>query len=293
MQIFRWAKAPAPLGGNPTPPHTECKEERRYSLSDFSVLDTLGVGTFGKVRLVHHVQENVYYALKIVNKTQGLGKEHWKREGQLLWLVNHPFIVILHARFRDELREYMLMEPLLGGEVFRLLRKSKFFPNNQAMYYAAEVTIALEYLHSLNVIYRGLKPENILLGCDGNVKLVDFGFAKHVVVRTYTLCGTPEYVAPEVLTNLGYGKSVDWWALGIFIFEMLVGHTPFRDSTPFAIYEKVLSGKFDLPRTIDAKGRNLLKRLVHRDRTKRLGCRSGEHIFFFGAYINSTVCVAF
>lgn len=279
MRIFRWAKAPAPLGGNSTPPHNECTEERRYSLSDFTVLDTLGIGTFGRVRLVRHIRDDAYYALKIVNKKQVLGKEQSEREGQILWMVSHPFIVVLHARFRDELRMYMLMEPILGGEVFQLLRKNKILPNNQAMYYAAEVTIALEYLHSLNVIYRGLKPENILLSCDGNVKLVDFGFAKYVVERTYTLCGTPEYIAPEVLTNLGYGKSVDWWALGIFIFEMLVGHSPFQDSTPFTIYERVLRGKFDLPRTLDAKVRSFLKRLVERDRTKRLGCRTGEQIF--------------
>lgn len=132
-----------------------------------------------------------------------------------------------------------------------------------------------EYLHSKNIIYRDLKPENILIGADGYLKLTDFGFAKYCDSRTYTLCGTPEYLAPEILLNKGHGKPVDWWCLGILIYEMLAGIDPFNDEDPMAIYQKILKGKVKFPRNFDKNAKSLCKHLLVADLTKRYGNLKG------------------
>lgn len=266
------------FGGHPNGTRPECKEERTFSLAELEIFETLGKGTFGRVRLVRHIDDGGYYALKIVKKKYVWAVdhlEHLKREVRLLQLINHPFIVKLHSYFQDELRMYILLEFVAGGELYAHLLRSTTFPNHQAMFYSAQATLALEYLHAMDVVYRGLRPENVLLDRDGNIKFVDFGFAKVVPKQTYTLCGAPDYVAPEVLLDLGYGKSVDWWALGVLTYEMLVGHPPFFDSTPFGTYEKIMRGKVDLPRLLDTKVKRLIRGLLDVDRTKRLGCRTG------------------
>jgi len=137
-----------------------------------------------------------------------------------------------------------------------------------------------EYLHSKNVVYRDLKPENILLRDDGYLKLTDFGFAKYVEGRTYTLCGTPEYLAPEILLNKGHGKPVDWWCLGILLYEMLAGIDPFNDEDPMAIYQKILKGKVKFPRNFDRGAKSLVKHLLVADLTKRFGnLKGGKFIY--------------
>lgn len=129
-----------------------------------------------------------------------------------------------------------------------------------------------EYMHSLNIIYRDLKPENILIDGEGYLKLTDFGFAKYCESRTYTLCGTPEYLAPEVLLNKGHGKPVDWWTLGILTYEMLAGIDPFNDDDPMAIYQKILKGKIKFPKDFEKDAKSLVKHLLVADVTKRYGC---------------------
>jgi len=162
------------------------------------------------------------------------------------------------------------------------------FENQKAKLYAGQVASIFEYMHSKDILYRDLKPENILLNKDGYLKLTDFGFAKIVPNKTYTLCGTPEYIAPEVILNIGHGKAVDWWTLGILIYEMLVGIDPFTANDPMEIYQKILNGRIKFPRNFPKDARNLVKHLVTADLTKRFGnLKNGakdikEHSWFVG-----------
>lgn len=165
----------------------------------------------------------------------------------------------------------MLLEYIIGGELFTHLRKAGKFSNDHGRLYAAQIIMALQYLHNLDVVYRDLKPENLLLDLTGYIKITDFGFAKHVPDRTWTLCGTPEYLAPEIIQSKGHGKAVDWWALGILIYEMLAGYPPFYDENPFGIYQKILAGKLEFPRHFETHGRDLIRKLLTADRTKRIG----------------------
>ncbi|KAF8822612.1 AGC kinase, partial [Cardiosporidium cionae] len=158
-----------------------------------------------------------------------------------------------------------------GGEFFFYLRQQGQLENDQAKFYAAQVCEIFDYLHSLHIIYRDLKPENLLIGKDGYLKLADFGFAKVVKERTYTLCGTPEYIAPEMLLNKGHSKPLDWWTLGILIYEMLVGRPPFFDDEPIGIYKKVLDGKIIFPAYIDKNAKHLIRKLLETNLAKRWG----------------------
>ncbi|KAK4123726.1 Pkinase-domain-containing protein [Parathielavia appendiculata] len=247
----------------------------RYSLADFELLRTLGTGSFGRVHLVQSQHNHRYYAIKVLKKAQVVRMkqvEHTNDERRMLAEVKHPFLITLWGTFQDAKNLYMVMDFVEGGELFSLLRRSGRFPNPVAKFYAAEVTLALEYLHARNIIYRDLKPENLLLDRHGHLKITDFGFAKRVPDKTWTLCGTPDYLAPEVVSNKGYNKSVDWWSLGILIYEMLCGYTPFWDSgSPMKIYENILRGKVKYPAYINPDAQNLLERLITADLTKRLG----------------------
>ncbi|TRX91770.1 hypothetical protein FHL15_007323 [Xylaria flabelliformis] len=247
----------------------------KYSLNDFDLLRTLGTGSFGRVHLVQSKHNQRFYAVKVLKKAQVVKMkqvEHTNDERRMLGEVKHPFLITLWGTFQDARNLYMVMDFVEGGELFSLLRKSGRFPNPVAKFYAAEVTLALEYLHSRNIIYRDLKPENLLLDRHGHLKITDFGFAKRVPDKTWTLCGTPDYLAPEVVSNKGYNKSVDWWSLGILIYEMLCGYTPFWDSgSPMKIYENILRGKVKYPAYVHPDAQDLLERLITPDLTKRLG----------------------
>lgn len=169
----------------------------------------------------------------------------------------------------------MLLEYALGGELFTYLRRIGKFSNNMAKFYAAEIVLALEYMHAHNIVYRDLKPENLLLDAKGHMKIADFGFAKVVPEVTWTLCGTPEYLAPEIILNKGHGKPADWWSLGILIYEMISGNPPFYAETPVAIYEKIVAGVVEFTPDFDPLARDLICRLLVADPTQRLGA-TGE-----------------
>lgn len=197
--------------------------------------------------------------------------EHINSERIILERVRHPFIVELHATYQDQINVYMLLSYIPGGELFSHLRRAGRFSADVTRFYLASIVLAIEYLHSRNIIYRDLKPENLLLDRHGYLRIADFGFAKVVQDRTFTLCGTPEYLAPEIVLSQGHGKAVDWWALGILGFEMLAGYPPFFDDHPLGIYEKILRGDIAFPSHIDPFAKDLIRGLLTADRSKRLG----------------------
>ena len=207
---------------------------------------------------------------------------------KILSVLNHPFIVALKGvNVNDPVYLYFILQYVPGGELFSLLRSKVSFPLLQAKFYIAHIVTIFEYLHSKNIIYRDLKPENILITKSGYLKLTDFGFAKFLDGgKTYTLCGTPEYLAPEIIMNKGHGKPVDWWTMGVLLYEMLVGIDPFNDEDPMMIYQKIIKGKIYYPNSMDRDAKSLIKHLLTEDTTKRFGClRNGvkdivNHRFF-------------
>ncbi|XP_023330907.1 protein kinase DC2 [Eurytemora carolleeae] len=239
---------------------------KTFQLEDFDVIKTIGTGTFARVCLCRERSNREYFALKI------LAIHDVIRLKQVEHVKNEKNILKGHSDyFQDRSFLYMLFPYVCGGELFSYLRSAGRFNSSTTFFYSAEIVSALDYLHSLSIVYRDLKPENLLLDKEGHLKITDFGFAKRISDRTWTLCGTPEYLAPEIIQSKGHNKAVDWWALGILIYEMLAGYPPFFDDNPFGIYEKILSGKIDWPRHIDPVAKDLIKKLLVQDRTKRLG----------------------
>jgi serine/threonine protein kinase len=199
---------------------------------------------------------------------------HTLDERSIMMMLQHPFIVNLYATFQDDRRLYMLLEFVNGGELYAYLQTEGKLPSDHARFYVAEIMLAFAYLHSLHVVYRDLKPENVLIDPEGHIKITDFGFAKIVLDCTWTLCGTPDYLAPEMIQGQrGHGKGVDWWALGVLAFEMLTGFRPFLDDSPAAIYKKISRGVIEYPKDMDVKALDLVKRLLEVDVSKRYGCR--------------------
>jgi len=259
------------------------------AMRDLKLMTILGVGTFGRVKLVLHLPTNTPYALKCMRKGQIVALkqvEHVMNEKKILAMCDHPFLLTLAASYQDADELYMLMSLALGGELFSILRERNKFDEPTSRFYAANVCSAFEYLHEQKVVYRDLKPENLLLDDLGYLKVVDFGFAKIITDRTWTLCGTPEYLAPEIITNKGHNLGVDWWAIGILIFEMLVGFPPFCADDPMEIYQKILRGKITFPVASGKSAKDLVTKLLAANPTARLGClkRGGrdvrEHAFF-------------
>ncbi|KAH9874282.1 hypothetical protein IAQ61_004913 [Plenodomus lingam] len=253
---------------------------------DFELIKTLGTGTFARVWLVRlkdakKGDEDKVFALKILRKVDVIRLkqvEHVRNERNVLAKVaGHPFITTMVASFQSLDSLYMVLDYCPGGEVFSYLRRARRFNEPTSQFYAAEIVLILEFLHEREgVAYRDLKPENILIDAEGHLKLVDFGFAKKVENReTYTLCGTPEYLAPEVIRNTGHGTAVDWWAFGILVYEFLVGQPPFWDQNPMKIYEQIVEGRLRFPSAMSPAARDLISGLCTVDTSKRLGNISG------------------
>ena len=265
----------------------------QFSLLNLDLLETLGTGTFGRVRLVKSLEDERFYALKVMKKAR-IAKlkqlEHVQNEVRVMTHVRCPLIVEIYACFQDDNNLYLLLEFIPGGELFSHLRRQEKFSFSVYQFYAAEIVAAIQFLHELNVMYRDIKPENILIHSDGHIRLSDFGFAKilDTVDRTFTLCGTPEYLAPEIIQGVGHGMSVDWWAIGVLIFEMAAGFPPFYGDNPFAVYQNILHSSIKFPASVPSTTRSVVNGFCSVSRTRRLGSgRVGfdnmkKHRFFWG-----------
>ena len=271
------------------------KKKLKVKIKDFEKLNTVGLGSYGRVCLCKKKKSGKVYVMKILKKNDIIKQkqvDHVFSEYTILSMLKHPFIVqLIGVNFEDPKYIYFILEYIQGGELFTLLRSKVTFPVPQTKFYIAHIITVFEYLHSKNIVYRDLKPENILINKNGYLKLTDFGFAKQLgseKAKTYTLCGTPEYLAPEIILNKGHGKAVDWWTLGILLFEMLVGIDPFSDDEPMKTYQKILKGKINFPKEINKDAKSLIKHLLVQDTTKRYGClKNGvkdilNHRFFDG-----------
>jgi len=260
------------------------EEFKALKLSDLRIIATLGVGGFGRVELVMIAGDakTRSFALKQMKKSQIVEtrqQQHIMSEKEIMEESDCQFIVKLFKTFKDRKFLYMLMESCLGGELWTILRDKGNFDDETTRFYTSCVVEAFDYLHSRGIIYRDLKPENLLLDASGYVKLVDFGFAKKLPVgrKTWTFCGTPEYVAPEVILNKGHDISADYWSLGVLMFELLTGTPPFTGTDPMKTYNIILKGidAIDFPRQITARAKELIKKLCRDNSAERLGYQKG------------------
>ena len=249
----------------------------KVTLKDFHIKKLLGKGAFGKVILVYNEELQKYFAMKVLKKRyikECNQMSHTKAERRILEKIDYPFISKLYFAFQNEENLYMITEYMAGGEMFFHLHQEQYFDEEKSRFYIAELILAIDHLHKNNVLYRDLKPENILLDEEGHIKLTDFGLSKIVndieKDRTYTICGTPIYVAPEVLERKGYNKLVDWWSLGVLLYEFLTGYSPYaeaRRKIDLNIYYKPLEQNV----LISDCAFDLISKLCETDVNKRLG----------------------
>ena len=268
----------------------------KLSYNDFELLKLLGRGSFGEVLLVRLKANKKLYAMKVLDKKmlkQRKQQIHTKTERDLIVKINCPFIVNIKSAFQDETKLYIVSEFLQGGDLFFHLHEKRYtvFPEIKARFYIMELVIALDFLHQNNMIYRDLKPENILLDSQGHVKLTDFGLSKifeNEDDKAYTVCGTPQYLAPEILLRKGYDKAVDWWSLGCVLYEMLYGRLPFKLKKGQKISLNIYKEEIAFDKKISEEAKDLIINLLIFDPKSRLGSGvdGGEkiknHNFFKG-----------
>jgi len=269
------------------------KRRSAVGLEDFLLLKVIGKGSFGKVMLVRKRDTQHVYAMKVLAKEDVIKRnqvEHTRTERNVLAYVRHPFIVTLRFAFQTKRKLYFVLDYCPGGELFFHLGRASKFEEARARFYAAQIVLALEYLHSRGIVYRDLKPENVLLDAEGNVALTDFGLSKEGIsdnISAHSFCGTPEYLAPEILTRSGHGRAADWWSLGALLYEMLTGMPPFYSRNRDRLFEKILHMELRIPRDVSPQCVNILQGLLDRDPSRRLGSDGDgtgirRHPFFAG-----------
>jgi len=266
-------------------------QKKTISLEDFALLRVVGKGSFGKVLQVRKKNTTEIYAMKILKKEHIYKRnqvEHTKTERRVLERITHPFIINLHFACQTDKKLYLVLEYCPGGELFFHLGRARRFTEQRARFYAAEILLAIEYLHNLDIIYRDLKPENILLDSEGHVKLTDFGLSKEHISDNKganSFCGTPEYLAPEILKRSGHGKAADWWSLGALLYEMLTGMPPFYSRDRDRLFEKILHQDIRYPPFFSPNSKLILSQLMERNLARRLGTVGGgqevkNHVFW-------------
>jgi serine/threonine protein kinase/CRP-like cAMP-binding protein len=250
--------------------------------ADLQILGLLGCGGFGAVHMVEHKPTQETYALKQLSKgyvvKSGM-QQSVMSEKNVQLMCDSPFVVKVFETFNTNSHLELLLELALGGELYATYNKKQLYGKEaHAQFYVAGTVFAFEHLHGKKIIFRDLKPENLLLNEKGQVKLTDMGLAKVVVGKTYTTCGTPDYFAPELIASKGHTHAVDWWTLGILTFELMVGHPPFESATPMQIYQKVTKGinKISFPKRLGENFENIVKSLCHANPSERLPMKKGE-----------------
>ncbi|EEF33691.1 serine/threonine-protein kinase AtPK2/AtPK19 [Ricinus communis] len=251
-------------------------EVRSVGIEDFEVLKVVGQGAFGKVYQVKKKGTSEIYAMKVMRKDKIVEKNHveyMKAERDILTKVDHPFIVQLKYSFQTKYRLYLILDFINGGHLFFQLYHQGLFREDLARIYAAEIVSAVCHLHANGIMHRDLKPENILLDADGHVMLTDFGLAKQFDenTRSNSMCGTVEYMAPEIVLGRGHDKAADWWSVGVLLYEMLTGKPPFIGGNREKIQQKIVKDKMKLPAFLSSEAHSLLKGLLQKDVSKRLG----------------------
>ncbi|KAF4689638.1 hypothetical protein FOZ60_001333 [Perkinsus olseni] len=277
-------------------PGTHLVNKDKVSLEDFVLIKVIGKGSYGKVMLVRYKKDNNVYAMKMLRKENVMKRnqvEHTRTERNVLETVSHPFIVESGVRVPDS-KEALFHTG--GGELFFHLSRAQRFSENRCRFYASEILLAIEYLHKYDIVYRDLKPENVLLDAEGHVKLTDFGLSKEGIMdnsSAKSMCGTPEYLAPEILEKKGHGKAVDWYSLGALMYEMLTGLPPFYTRDREKLFERIRHGELSYPSYISPIAKNLLEQLLCRDPNRRLGSGPADaqdiksHPFFQGVDWNA------
>ena len=258
--------------------------EELSPLHRYSLMRTIGTGSFARVRVAVEKSTNAVVVIKIISKSMVLERNqlaHALEERKLQASLRHPFLVSLKSAFQDQFFLYLVLEYVQGGDLYTLLAKNGSIEAHDAKLYASEVVCALSYLHSKNIAYRDLKPENLLLTSTGHIKLTDFGLAKEVRERTYTLCGTPQYLSPEMINREGHDERCDWWAVGVLMYEMLVGSPPFEADSPLGLYERILTEEVDLPTELPKEVRALITMLLIKDPSKRASERQIKGSAYF------------
>ena len=260
------------------------------SMDNFKILHVIGRGFYGKVMLVEKIGTNELYAIKTVHKQRLIetNKCHMiVSERNILMRANHPFIVRLMFAFQTKAKFYLGLEYVSGGELFYHMEKRHALPIDEVRLYVAEMALALHYLHELGIVYRDLKPENVMLDEDGHIKLTDFGLAKDIgrdSLQTDSLCGTPEYMAPEIVCGHSYSYEVDFWSLGIVMYEMLTEMTPFRAPNNRRVLDLITWAQPCFAPVTDPAARGLLEGLLTKDPSKRMKFEELQAHEFFQGY---------
>ena len=249
---------------------------REASINDYELGRIIGKGSFGNVVQCQHRESGRLHAIKCIKKckiTTSAMFEHLKSEKHVLGMLKSPFTVEFFGCFQDQYSIYFITEYIPGGELFKLLRNRRVLAINYVRFYAAEITSALVHLHSMNIVYRDLKPENILITATGHVKLIDFGFATHLKEgeSSSSFCGTLEYLAPEIVQRTRHDFAVDWWTLGILLYELLMGSTPFSSVSTQALLEKITKNRVTFPKDMDEDAKDLIGKLLAKKPWERIG----------------------
>uniref|UniRef100_G3PI07 protein kinase C n=1 Tax=Gasterosteus aculeatus aculeatus TaxID=481459 RepID=G3PI07_GASAC len=256
-------------------------------LGDFDLIRVIGRGSYAKVLLVRLKKNKQVYAMKVVKKELVHDDEDidWVQTEKHVFeqASSNPFLVGLHSSFQTESRLFLVIEYVNGGDLMFHMQRQRKLPEEHARFYAAEICIALNFLHEKGIIYRDLKLDNVLLDHDGHIKLTDYGMCKEGIRpgdTTSTFCGTPNYIAPEILRGEDYGFSVDWWALGVLMFEMMAGRSPFDIitdnpdmNTEEYLFQVILEKPIRIPRSLSVKAASVLKGFLNKDPKERLGCQ--------------------